>query len=105
VGDPDHAITRNYGMLNQVTGVAWRGIVTVGEDGCISYRASSDLPIGLGVKAALRQVRAARAGITPPDWQPSQPGQPAQASTTFNNAFSSPLEHGDPGNTPPPPPN
>ena len=57
VGDPTHAISRNFGVLIEDEGLALRGTFVVNPEGVIKVAEVNDLGIGRDAKELLRKVQ------------------------------------------------
>ena len=60
LGDPTHAISRNFGVLIEDEGLALRGTFVVNPEGVIKVAEINDLGIGRDAKELLRKVQAAQ---------------------------------------------
>jgi peroxiredoxin (alkyl hydroperoxide reductase subunit C) len=60
IGDPTHAISRNFGVLIEEEGLALRGTFVVDPEGRIKIAEIHDLGIGRDAKELLRKVQAAQ---------------------------------------------
>ena len=60
VGDPTHAISRNFGVLIEDEGLALRGTFVVNPEGVIKVIEIHDLGIGRDAAELLRKVKAAQ---------------------------------------------
>ena len=60
VGDPTHAISRNFGVLIEDEGLALRGTFVVNPEGMIKVVEINDIGIGRDAKELLRKVQAAQ---------------------------------------------
>ena len=78
VGDPTHAISRNFGVLIEEEGLALRGTFVVNPEGVIKVAEINDLGIGRDAKELLRKVQAAQyvaahpGEVCPAKWTPGQ---------------------------------
>ena len=78
IGDPTHAITRNFGVLIEDEGLALRGTFVVNPEGVIKVAEIHDLGIGRDAKELLRKVQAAQyvaahpGEVCPAKWTPGQ---------------------------------
>lgn len=76
VGDPSHAISRNFGVLIEDQGLALRGTFVVDPEGLIKVAEVHDLGIGRDAKELLRKVQAAKyvaehpGEVCPAKWTP-----------------------------------
>ncbi|MDR1996637.1 alkyl hydroperoxide reductase subunit C [Azonexus sp.] len=75
VGDPTHAISRNFDVLIEEAGVALRGTFLVNPEGEIKVAEIHDLGIGRDASELLRKVKAAQyvashpGEVCPAKWQ------------------------------------
>ena len=60
IGDPTHAISRNFGVLIEEEGLALRGTFVVNPEGQIKVAEIHDLGIGRDASELLRKVKAAQ---------------------------------------------
>lgn len=78
IGDPTHAITKNFEVLIEEAGLALRGTFVVDPDGVIKVCEIHDLGIGRDAKELLRKVRAAQyvashpGEVCPAKWTPGE---------------------------------
>jgi peroxiredoxin (alkyl hydroperoxide reductase subunit C) len=78
LGDPTHAISRNFGVLIEEEGLALRGTFVVNPEGVIKVAEIHDLGIGRDAKELLRKVQAAQyvathnGEVCPASWKPGQ---------------------------------
>ena len=78
IGDPTHAITRNFGVLIEDEGLALRGTFVVNPEGVIKVAEIHDLGIGRDARELLRKVQAAQyvaahpGEVCPARWTPGQ---------------------------------
>ena len=78
IGDPTHAISRNFGVLIEEEGLALRGTFVVNPEGVIKVAEINDLGIGRDAKELLRKVQAAQyvaahpGEVCPAKWTPGQ---------------------------------
>jgi NADH-dependent peroxiredoxin subunit C len=76
VGDPSHAISRNFGVLIEDEGLALRGTFIVDPEGLIKVAEVHDLGIGRDARELLRKVQAAKyvaehpGEVCPAKWTP-----------------------------------
>jgi peroxiredoxin len=76
VGDPTHAISRNFGVLIEDEGLALRGTFVVNPEGVIKVAEIHDLGIGRDARELLRKVQAAQyvaenpGEVCPARWTP-----------------------------------
>lgn len=76
VGDPTHAISRNFDVLIEEEGMALRGTFVVNPEGVIKVAEVHDLGIGRDARELLRKVQAAQyvasnpGEVCPARWTP-----------------------------------
>lgn len=58
VSDIHKSIARNYGVLNEEEGIAYRGLFLLDREGVVRHELVNDLPLGRSVEEALRMVDA-----------------------------------------------
>jgi peroxiredoxin (alkyl hydroperoxide reductase subunit C) len=75
VGDPNHAISRNFGVLIEEEGLALRGTFVINPEGMIKTAEVHDNGIGRDASELLRKVKAAQyiakhpGQVCPAKWQ------------------------------------
>ncbi len=77
VADLTHDISRNYGVLIEDKGIAFRGLFLVDKDGILRHMLVNDLPLGRDVDEALRMVDALtffekNGEVCPANWHPGE---------------------------------
>ncbi len=78
VGDPTHAISRNFDVLIEEAGLALRGTFVIDPEGKIKVAEIHDLGIGRDAKELLRKVQAAQyvashpGEVCPAKWTPGE---------------------------------
>ena len=78
IGDPTHAITKNFDVLIEEAGLALRGTFVVNPEGEIKVAEIHDLGIGRDAKELLRKVIAAQyvashpGEVCPAKWTPGE---------------------------------
>ncbi|MEK6888290.1 MAG: peroxiredoxin [Candidatus Aenigmatarchaeota archaeon] len=71
IGDTTHRLTRDFGILKEDQGIAYRGTFIIDPEGIIRYQVVSDLSIGRNVDETLRVLQALQTGeLCPIDWKP-----------------------------------
>lgn len=76
IADKSMAIARSYGVLDEKTGVAFRGLFIIDGEGILRQITVNDLPVGRSVDETLRLVQAFRYTDKygdegcPVDWKP-----------------------------------
>src|SRR5579872_5630795 len=58
VADLDKNISRNYGILDESSGIAYRGLFLIDKDGIVRHQLVNDLPLGRNVDEAPRMLDA-----------------------------------------------
>lgn len=58
ISDLDKTIARNFGVLDEVNGIAYRGLFIIDRNGVIRHQLVNDLPLGRNVDEALRILDA-----------------------------------------------
>lgn len=62
---------RAYGVLDEATGAAHRGLFIIDPDGILRYQVVTDLNVGRSVDETLRVLQALQAGgLCPANWKP-----------------------------------
>lgn len=86
VSDLNKSIAKDYHVLNEDEGIAFRGLFLIDKEGVIRHQLINDLPIGRSVDEALRVIDALRfheknGDVCPANWksgdksmQPTQEG-------------------------------
>lgn len=74
VADLDKSIARNFHVLNEKEGIAYRGLFVIDRDGVVRHQLVNDLPIGRNVDEALRFLDAlatyeTQGEVCPANWQ------------------------------------
>jgi peroxiredoxin (alkyl hydroperoxide reductase subunit C) len=65
--------SRNYGVLDEEAGIAFRGLFIIDPDGILRYQVVTDLNIGRSVDETLRVLQALQSGgLCPANWRPGQ---------------------------------
>jgi len=78
IADPTHQIARDYGVLIEDQGVAFRGLFIIDGKGVLRQITINDLPVGRDVDEALRLVQAFQytdkhGEVCPAGWKPGKP--------------------------------
>ena len=78
VSDINKSISRSFQVLNEETGVAYRGLFIIDKDGIVRHQLVNDLPLGRNVDEVLRTLDALIAHeksgeVCPANWQPGDP--------------------------------
>ncbi|KAL3120395.1 hypothetical protein niasHT_009220 [Heterodera trifolii] len=75
LADPSHKISRDYGVLMEEKGIAYRGLFIIDDKGVLRQITINDLPVGRSVDETLRLVKAFQytdkhGEVCPANWQP-----------------------------------
>ncbi|QQE75168.1 peroxiredoxin [Brevibacillus composti] len=66
-------VARDYGVLDEEGGVAFRGLFIIDPEGVLRYQVVTDLNIGRSVEETLRVLQALQSGgLCPANWRPGQ---------------------------------
>jgi peroxiredoxin (alkyl hydroperoxide reductase subunit C) len=64
---------RNYGVLDEEAGIAFRGLFIIDPEGIVRYQVVTDLNVGRSVDETLRVLQALQSGgLCPANWRPGQ---------------------------------
>ncbi len=85
VADLTKSIARDYHVLNEEAGVAFRGLFLMDKEGVVRHQLVNDLPLGRSVDEALRLLDAlifheTHGEVCPANWQEGKPTMKADAS-------------------------
>ncbi len=74
VSDLNKKISKDYGVLKQPEGIAYRGLFLIDKHGVIRHQVVNDLPLGRSVDETLRTLDAllhfeSHGEVCPADWQ------------------------------------
>lgn len=74
VSDLTKTISRDYGVLIESEGIAYRGLFLIDKDGIVRHEVINDLPLGRSVEETLRMVDALlfyekNGEVCPANWQ------------------------------------
>jgi peroxiredoxin (alkyl hydroperoxide reductase subunit C) len=74
IADLNKSIARNYGVLNEQEGIAYRGLFLIDAEGIIRHQTVNDLPLGRSVDDAIRILDAWKhfqkhGEVCPANWQ------------------------------------
>lgn len=58
IADLDKTIAKNYGVLKEDEGIAYRGLFLIDQQGIVKHQLVNDLPLGRSVEEALRLLDA-----------------------------------------------
>jgi peroxiredoxin 2/4 len=73
LSDLSHRIARDYGVLNEEKGLAYRGVFIIDPQGILRSYLVNDLSVGRNVEEVLRTVQAFQTGSNcPVNWKPGQ---------------------------------
>ncbi|MCL4325622.1 MAG: peroxiredoxin [Candidatus Thermoplasmatota archaeon] len=73
IADTTHSLSRDYGVLDEKTGDAYRGIFVIDPDGIIQYIVISNKNVGRSVSETFRVVQALQTGgLCPVEWKPGE---------------------------------
>ena len=77
VADLNKTIARSYGVLNEESGIAYRGLFLIDKKGLVRHQLINDLPLGRSVDEAIRMVDAlnfyeAHGEVCPANWRHGQ---------------------------------
>lgn len=77
IADQTHQISRDYGVLKEDGGVAFRGLFLIDKEGVVRHMVINDLPLGRSVDEALRMVDALihfekHGEVCPANWKPGE---------------------------------
>nr|XP_056707208.1 peroxiredoxin-2 [Euleptes europaea] len=75
VADINHSIAKDYGVLKEEDGIAYRGLFIIDDKGIVRQITVNDLPVGRSVDETLRLVQAFQftdqhGEVCPAGWQP-----------------------------------
>jgi peroxiredoxin (alkyl hydroperoxide reductase subunit C) len=77
---------RDYGVLDEEKGVAFRGLFIIDPEGVLRYQVVTDLNIGRSVDETLRVLQALQSGgLCPANWRPGEAHLTAKSS--FSSAY------------------
>lgn len=73
VADFTKEIARSYGVLNETSGAAQRGLFIIDPDGVLKYATVTDDNVGRSVEETLRVLQALQTGgLCPAEWTPGK---------------------------------
>lgn len=73
LADTTHKVSRDYNVLKEDQGIAYRGTFIIDPEGILRYMVISDLSVGRSVEETLRVVQALQSGgLCPAEWKPGQ---------------------------------
>lgn len=71
--DPTHEVARRYGVLDEGTGTALRGLFIIDPDGIVRYQVVHEDAVGRSVDETLRVLQALQTGeMCGAGWRPGQ---------------------------------
>jgi peroxiredoxin 2/4 len=71
--DPNHKVSRDYGVLVEEEGVAQRGLFIIDPEGIVRYQVVTDMNVGRDVDETLRVLQALQTGgLCPANWKPGE---------------------------------
>jgi len=71
LGDTNHEVSREFGVLVEDIGVSLRGTFIIDPDGVVQSAVVNNLPVGRSVDETLRTLQAFQTGdLTPCGWAP-----------------------------------
>lgn len=75
ISDLDKSISRNFQVLNEDEGIAYRGLFLIDKEGIIRHQLVNDLPLGRNVDEVLRLIDALQTfekvgEVCPANWHP-----------------------------------
>jgi peroxiredoxin (alkyl hydroperoxide reductase subunit C) len=74
VSDFTKETARAYGVLDEATGVARRGLFIIDPEGILKYAVVTDDNVGRSVEETLRVLQALQTGgLCPAEWKPGKP--------------------------------
>jgi len=93
IADQTHSISRDYGVLCEDKGLAFRGLFLIDDKGVIRHMLINDLPLGRSVEEAIRMVDALKffeenGEVCPANWHPGDntiKADPENSKTFFKN--------------------
>ncbi|MBO8163330.1 MAG: peroxiredoxin [Brevibacillus sp.] len=66
-------VSRDYGVLDEEKGIAFRGLFIIDPEGVLRYQVVTDLNIGRSVDETLRVLQALQSGgLCPANWRPGE---------------------------------
>ncbi|WP_127580138.1 peroxiredoxin [Paenibacillus koleovorans] len=72
-GDVTKDVSRAYGVLDEESGAAHRGLFIIDPEGILRYQVVTDMNVGRSVDETLRVLQALQAGgLCPANWKPGQ---------------------------------
>jgi len=73
VSDYTKEVARAYGVLDETTGVAQRGLFIIDPEGVLKYAVVTDDNVGRSVEEAMRVLQALQTGgLCPAEWKPGK---------------------------------
>lgn len=79
VSDITKAIARDYGVLNEEAGIAYRGLFLIDREGIVRHQLVNDFPLGRSVDEVIRLLDALifheqHGEVCPANWKPGSKG-------------------------------
>ncbi len=89
VADLKKEIARDYGVLNEDLGIAYRGLFLIDKEGVVRHMLVNDLPLGRSVDEALRMLDAlifheTHGEVCPANWQEGEKSMTADQDGLAN---------------------
>ncbi len=73
IADTTHRVSRDYGVLEESTGEAQRGLFIIDPEGIVKYVVISAGSVGRSVKEVIRVLEALQSGeLCPVEWEPGE---------------------------------
>lgn len=74
IGDMNKSVARNFGVLKEDEGIAYRGLFLIDREGVVRHSLVNDLPLGRSVDEAIRMLDALiffeeNGEVCPANWQ------------------------------------
>ncbi|MDP2666098.1 MAG: peroxiredoxin [Candidatus Diapherotrites archaeon] len=83
LADTRHSISRDFRVLKEDQGIAYRGLFLIDPEGYVRYEVVSDLDVGRSVKETLRVLQAFQTGgLCEIDWEPGKETLDKKAKAT-----------------------
>ncbi|MDB5100861.1 MAG: peroxiredoxin-like [Cyanobacteria bacterium RYN_339] len=100
VADVTKSIARDYGVLKEDEGVAFRGLFLIDKDGIVQHMVVNNMPLGRSVDEALRMIDALthfqqHGEVCPIDWKPgkdSMVADPTKSKAYFEKNAKQPAK-------------
>ena len=73
LADTTHKLARDYGVLKEDAGIAYRGVFLIDPNGVVRWFAIHDLPVGRNVDEVIRVLDALQTDkLCPCNWKPGE---------------------------------